>query len=117
MTAIDLVARWRKHADLFEHYGDAQQARVCRCHADELDAALRDMQDEALGLVEAARESGYSAERLRHMVAEGTIPNAGRRGSPRIRRSDLPRKPSRRVAGPGFDATASASRFLRGVAK
>ncbi|MDE2782551.1 MAG: hypothetical protein OXK77_06320, partial [Gemmatimonadota bacterium] len=42
--------------------------------------------------VEAARESGYSADHLGRLVRDGRIPNAGRPGAPRIARTDLPRK-------------------------
>jgi hypothetical protein len=44
-------------------------------------------------LTEAARESGYSVEYLGRLVRHGMIPNPGKKGSPRIRRCDLPRKP------------------------
>lgn len=54
--------------------------------------------EEPLSLQEAAKESGYSVDRLQKLVASGAIPNAGRRGKPAIRRSDLPRKPSARPA-------------------
>ena len=45
-------------------------------------------------ITEAVAASGYSADHLRSLVATGAIQNAGRRGSPRIRQGDLPRKPS-----------------------
>ena len=54
-----------------------------RC-ADELEATL--------SLVEAASESGYSADHLGRLVRDGKIPNAGRPGAPRIARKHLPRK-------------------------
>jgi hypothetical protein len=50
--------------------------------------------DELLSLQQAARESGYSADHLGRLVREGRICNAGRPNSPRVRRRDLPRKPS-----------------------
>ena len=43
-------------------------------------------------LVEASRESGYSADHLGRLVRDGKIPNAGRPGAPRIALKDLPRK-------------------------
>ena len=56
---------------------------------------------------QASAESGYSESRLRHLVAAGELQNAGKKGAPRIRRSDLPKK----AAGVNvFDATAAARR-------
>lgn len=60
--------------------------------------ALRPAGGELLSLQEAAAESGYSVDRLGRLVAKGEIPNAGRRGKPAIRRSDLPKKPGARPA-------------------
>jgi len=65
-------------------------AESCDAMLAELGAAL-----EALSLPQAASESGYSADHLAREVRVGRIPNAGRRGAPRIRRGDLPRKPGR----------------------
>ena len=58
----------------------------------EVEALLTAEEDETLSLTRAARESGYSAGHLGRLVRDGTIPNAGRRHAPRIRRADLPRK-------------------------
>ena len=111
MTPAELAARWREDAELLRRYG-SPLADVALRHADELEAALRTVADDALDLATAARESGYSASRLRHMVAAGTLANAGRKGAPRIRRGDLPRK-RRGCSGP-FDAAATARDLLRG---
>ena len=105
-----LATQWRADADTFARYSGSQLADVCRRHADELDAAIRSIQGEALTLAEAAAESGYSKDRLRHMVADGTVPNAGRKGAPRVLRSEVPSK-GRSVRGV-FDA-ASVVRGLR----
>jgi hypothetical protein len=109
MTPTELAQRWRKDAELLDRYGDDAMARACRTHADDLDAAMRSVADDALDLTAAARESGYSPDRLRHLVAEGTIPNAGKKGSPRIRRGDLPIK--RQASNGRFDAVAIARSF------
>ena len=63
-----------------------------------------------LTLAEAALESGYSVDHLRHAVASGQIANAGRRGAPRIRRADLPKKPGAPATAPagGYDPDADA---------
>jgi len=58
----------------------------------ELDTLVSDSANEALSLRQAAAESGYSADHLAREVRAGRILNAGRRGAPRIRRGDLPRK-------------------------
>jgi hypothetical protein len=107
----DLIRRWHEDAAKFRRYGDEQLAKVCVLHADELDQTARAIENVPLTLEEAEIESGYSRSRLRHLVADGTIPNAGRKGSPRIRRGDLPRKA--RGSGLGFDAGQAARAVLR----
>ena len=111
MTPRELATQWRQDAEMFDRYSATQLADVCRRHADDLDSALRSADDDVLDLATAARESGYSAERLRHLVADKTVPNAGRKGSPRIRRGDLPSK--RRPTVGGFDAATVAGDLLR----
>lgn len=111
MTPLELAEQWRADADVLSRYSP-ELARVARAHADELEAALRSLDDEALDLSAAALESGYSPDRLRHMVRSGLIPDAGRKHAPRIRRGDLPRKPARAKAGGGFDAASAAREIL-----
>lgn len=89
-----LTELWRADAGKLEEYGDERTANLCRHHAEQLEAAARLLSDEHLTLTAASSESGYSVDRLRHMVATAAIPNAGRKGAPRIRRGDLPRKPN-----------------------
>ncbi len=116
MTSRDLATRWRADAEVLDRNGAEQLARICRTHADEIDHALQQEADEALSLTEAAAASGYSTDRLRHMITEGKISNAGRRGAPRIRRGDLPVKPrgstDAGAGATGFDATAAAKLML-----
>jgi hypothetical protein len=107
-----LAERWAADAELLESHGALQAAATCRRHAGELLAVLESAEDERLTLAEASRASGYSAERLRHMLADGTIPNAGRKHAPRVRRGDLPRKPS--AGRSNFDPSAAAARILGG---
>ena len=90
----DLVARWRSEAETVERCGHESTGKLIRRLAVEVDEALRDDQHETLTLAEAALESSYSTEHLRKMVASGTIPNAGEKGRPRIRRSDLLTRPT-----------------------
>lgn len=102
----ELVERWRHDAERFRAYGDERGARTCELHADELERAWASWWLEKLTVAEAAEESGYSESRLYALVEEGTIPNAGQEGAPRIPRRDLPRRPRREDESttlPGLD--------------
>jgi hypothetical protein len=68
---------------------------------------MRTAEDERLTLAQAAREANMHADTLRHLVSAGRIPNAGKKGAPRIRRKDLPR---RAAAAPSqsYDPAADA---------
>jgi hypothetical protein len=57
--------------------------------AEELEAAVREWELETLTLDQAAEESPFKRDTLRKKVGSGEIPNAGTKGSPRIRRGDL----------------------------
>ncbi|HEY2375751.1 MAG TPA: hypothetical protein VGH98_07210, partial [Gemmatimonadaceae bacterium] len=73
----------------------------------DLDQLERAEAEAVLSLEEASRASGYSADHLRHLVADGSIPNAGRKGAPRIRRADLPRRPAHSTSA-RYDPDADA---------
>lgn len=109
LAVNDLAGRWREMAALMRRHGHEDTARTCELHADELEEALAAADDEELTLAEAAGESGYSKRRLRELLADGSIPNAGRTGAPRVRRADLPRKPGSPSA---FDSIEVARRLL-----
>jgi hypothetical protein len=68
-----------------------------------------------LTLSAASRASGYSVDHLSRLIREGSLPNAGKKGSPRIRRSDLPIRPKTGIAkmnGIAYNAVTDA-RSLR----
>ena len=93
MTLDQLARTWQAEAQqLRTRYGMDQLATLAETHAAELLEAMREANDQQLTLSEAASESGYSVRRLRELIAEGRIPNAGRKGAPRIRRADVPRR-------------------------
>ena len=50
---------------------------------------------EALTLEKAAAESGFSYSALEKLIRRGELPNLGQKGRPRVRRGDLPRKPTK----------------------
>ena len=87
-----LPTAWRSRAKALRRYGSESPAIALERCAEELDATLVESDDITYSLVEAARESGYSADHLGRLVRDGKIPNAGRPGAPRIARRDLPRK-------------------------
>ena len=86
-----LVMTWRRRAAELHRYAPHVAAAFSEA-ANELRAALDASERDSLNLVEAARESGYSAEHLGRLVRGGEIPNSGRPYAPRIQRKDLPRK-------------------------
>ena len=93
-----LPANWRQQAKALRRYGgDTPAAAIERC-ADDLEATLVERDETTLSLVDAARESGYSADHLGRLVRDGKIPNAGRPGAPRIARVHLPRKATAPIA-------------------
>ena len=94
MTCIgssELPARWRTTADTLERFAPAAAAAFRDC-ASELEAAGQDVLD-AVTLQEAHQMGGYSVDHLQRLVRRGSIENVGRKGSPRIRRSDVPSRP------------------------
>jgi hypothetical protein len=102
-TVASLSTRWRALAETLRAHAAEGAALAYERTADELDAALRLQADELLTLEEASAESGLTADHLGREVRNARIPNAGRKGAPRIRRADLPRKagtlPRSSVAG------------------
>ena len=89
-----LPADWRRQAKSLRRYGGETPATAIERCADDLEATLVERDETTFSLVEAARESGYSADHLGRLVRDGKIPNAGRPGAPRIALKDLPRKAS-----------------------
>jgi hypothetical protein len=125
MTIAELLQSWTDEAaQLRERYGMETAARLCDAHVRELTAALEARGDELLTIAAAAVETRYSTQHLRALIAEGAIPNAGSKGRPRIRRSDLlpPKSVSSRVRAAAEDRrrrsqtrqkTFDASRIVR----
>ena len=89
-----LIDHWLDEANhIRTRYNDEPLARLAEVHAGELETAIREAENQSLTLGQAAELSGYSVDHLGRTLRQGKIPNAGRKGSPRIRVRDLPRKP------------------------
>ena len=110
LSVHHLPNHWREQAASLRKYGATPVAEALEAAVVDLETALTHQADEVYTLTEAARLCGYSADHLGRLVKDGTIPNAGRSGAPRIRRADLPRRPSRVAASPKpeYDAHADA---------
>jgi hypothetical protein len=72
------------------------EAAIWNAAASDLEQYEREHALELLTLQQGADESGYSAAHVGRLVAEGKLDNYGEKGSPRIRRGDLPKKRSAR---------------------
>ena len=112
---------WRAKSVRLQPYSPAA-ANAFNEAAKDLAATLENRDSEVLSVSDAAAESGYSSEYLARLVREGTIPNAGRHGAPRIRRGDLPYRKNYQVVrqqsssyDPGADAQKLLSRRSGGV--
>ena len=85
-----------KAAELRDSFGDEARARAIEWAAAQFERAVENGADEKLTLAQASARSGYSQDHLARLIREGRLPNAGRRGSPRIRAGDLPVRPASR---------------------
>jgi hypothetical protein len=89
----DLAERWqRRRDDLARLRALVDGATLCDEFLASLEDCEREVGNSTITLAEAARISGYSAEHLARLVRSGTIPNRGRKFSPRVSASDLPRR-------------------------
>ena len=88
--------RWQEDAAILHRRGAAVHAAAIESCVQDLENEARTFSLESLTLQQAADESGYSYSALEKMVRCSRVPNAGSLGNPRIRRGDLPKKPSSR---------------------
>jgi hypothetical protein len=112
MTLVELRQHWLAEAAHLRPFNGGAAHAFEQC-ARELEELERTTENEVLTLEQAAKVSGYHADSLRHKIAAGELPNAGRKGAPRVRRKDLPR----RVHGAsqsGYDPLSDALRLVSG---
>ena len=96
MRPDEFVTKWTTEAEVMRQRGVLLNgALLLEAILRDFDAVTRGRAGELLTLTDGATESGYSAEYLGALIRQGKIQNAGRPHAPRIRRQDLPRKPSR----------------------
>lgn len=85
----ELAQGWRADAVRLRRWGAETQAAAVEEAADELEERLQEWALERLTLEEAARESGLAYDTVQRKVSSGEWPNAGKTGSPRVRRCDV----------------------------
>lgn len=107
-----LPADWREQAATLRDVGAEPNAKTLEWAAMQLENALRTAADSLLSLQEAAGESGYAVDTLRHKIAANSIPNAGRKHAPLIRRGDLPKR-ARGLQPSEYDPLADALAIAR----
>jgi hypothetical protein len=94
-----LSIAWEREEALLRRRGLVESADHLASLTEELRKEASEWVDQPLTLAEAAERSGLSYSTLQHMVADGTVANAGEKGRPRVRRKDLPRKVAPSAAG------------------
>lgn len=98
MRELDtLLERWESEAAVFRRRGQQGLGALMESLCSELKKALQEEQDETLTLAKAAEVSGYSPAHLGRLIREGRLPDRrppGLGGRIRLRRGDLPLKPS-----------------------
>lgn len=115
----DLLTRWIKRRDELQKLNaSVDGAILCNEVLDDLESLAQSESERTLTLAEASDMSGYSTDHLSRLLREGKIPNIGRKGAPRIRLADLPRRPRKPLASresraydPDADARSIRSRL------
>jgi hypothetical protein len=93
MRSEDLISKWTaRREDWSRVKAQVDGVLVCDELLSDILALLTAGKAALLTLRQAAEVSGYSEDHLGRQVLQGKIPNAGRKGSPRIKTGDLPRR-------------------------
>lgn len=90
LLLVALLDAWTHDAEVLRKRGSASQADLLLSLVADLREYVVERLDEELTLREAVEWSGFAYSTLEARVRNGTLPNAGRKGSPLIRRRDLP---------------------------
>lgn len=94
-TRRALIDRWLERREALAKYGAlVDGARLLSECINDVEALFSGDTEEELSLTQAAQYSGYSEDHIGRLIRSGALPNVGRKHRPRVRRADLPRKPS-----------------------
>jgi|SRR5580704_2149062 hypothetical protein len=90
-TASELLDRWTARKNEYARvHATVDAAKLLAEVLSDIEQVVALQANAVLTLETAAARSGYSKDHLARLIREGKIPNAGRRGAPRIRTVDLP---------------------------
>ena len=84
-----LAHEWREEAGVLQKRGAVPVAECLQSAATDLELRLNEWELEELTLTRAAAELGLEYDTVQRRVASGELPNAGRKGAPRVRRCEL----------------------------
>lgn len=84
-----LVAEFEDRSRVLRACGAEGNAAAVDWCAERLAETLRELEFEELTIEEAAAETGLAYDTVQKQVADGRLPNAGRKNAPRVRRRDL----------------------------
>jgi excisionase family DNA binding protein len=79
-------------------YAAEDEARLAETMIERFEVALNAAENELLSVEEAARRTGRSRDTIERAIRKNRLPNAGRRGKPKVRAGDLGIFPRRVVA-------------------
>ena len=118
LTLSELRERWNARREAYLESGAAVDGvKLADLVLAELDALDATMHAESVTLKEASLIGGYSADHLQRLVASGQLENVGRKGKPRLRRCDVPRKPGHALREPAArNEVADRRRIVASVA-
>ena len=113
LTLAELRERWNARRAVYVEGGAAVDGvKLADLVLAELDALDATIHTESVTLKEASLIGGYSADHLQRLVASGQLENVGRKGKPRLRRCDVPRKPGHALPESGIRNEVTARRRI-----
>jgi hypothetical protein len=83
------IAAVRADVAILRHYGAELSARAAENVLTRVESALHAEAEELLSIGEAALRTGRSRDTIERAIRQRRLPNAGRRGKPKVRAGDL----------------------------
>ena len=88
-----VIERWTERANEWKKLDvSVKGAPLAEEIIADLEAIAAGTNSEELTVTQAAEATGYTADHIGRLVREGKLTNYGRKGAPRVRRSELPKR-------------------------